>query len=119
MKFTDSHEWLKVEQDLGVMGITTHAQKELGEIVSIELPQVGSHVQKGDPICVLESTKAAVDVYAPISGEIIEVNTKLLESVDLINTSSEKEGWLCKIKVLNHSDLEALLSKEAYEKSLA
>ncbi len=118
MKFTDSHEWLRIEDEMGVMGITKHAQKELGEIVSVELPKVGAQVQKGDPVCVLESTKAAVDVYAPVTGEIVEVNPLLNTSVDLLNTASETEGWLCKIKVFNLSDLESLLSLDEYEKTV-
>ena len=115
MKYTESHEWIHMDQGIGVMGITKHAQKELGEIVSIELPKVGAKINKGEPICVLESTKAAVDVYAPVTGEIVEVNASVVETIDLLNTSPEKEGWLCKVKVFKLSDLESLLSKEQYK----
>lgn len=117
MKFTDSHEWFLMDGSVGAMGITAHAQKELGEIVSIELPKVGTRVVKGDPICVLESTKAAVDVYAPVTGEIVEINPLLYTSVDLLNESPQTDGWLCKIKVTKLSDVETLLSKEQYEKN--
>lgn len=118
MKYTESHEWLDLKGDEGVMGITSHAQKELGEIVSIELPKVGAKVEKGEPICVLESTKAAVDVYAPISGEIIEINPLLQESINLLNEDAENEGWLCKIRVFKENELDHLLSKEEYLLSL-
>lgn len=114
MKFTDSHEWIRVEGGIGTVGITEHAQKELGEVVYIELPSVGKYVQAGDEIAVLESTKAAADIYSPVSGEIIEINQKLGDFIHHINTSAEKEGWLFKIKLSIPSEADALLSQEAY-----
>ena len=114
MKFTDSHEWIRVEEGIGTVGITDHAQKELGEVVYIELPSVGKCVQAGDEIAVLESTKAAADIYSPVSGEIIEINQKLGDFIHQINASAEKEGWLFKIKLSDQSETGKLLDKEAY-----
>jgi glycine cleavage system H protein len=114
MKFTDSHEWIKVENDIGTVGITDVAQRELGEVVFVELPAVGKHVKAGQEIAVLESTKAAADIYAPVSGEIVEINQKLLDFVYHINQSPEQEGWLFKIKVAFPQELDALLTREQY-----
>ena len=114
MKFTDSHEWIKVENGIGIVGITHHAQNELGEVVYIELPSVGKRVKAGQEVAVLESTKAAADIYAPVSGEIIEINQSLNGFADKINKHPEAEGWLFKIKLDNFSEMEALLTHEQY-----
>ena len=114
MKFTESHEWVKVENDTGVVGITAHAQKELGEIVYVELPQVGKRIQAGEEAAILESTKAAADIYSPVSGEVIEINLALKQTVALINEQSETEGWLFKIKLADPSELDTLLDHEHY-----
>src|SRR5579863_2931628 len=97
MKFTDSHEWIKVENGIGTVGITDQAQRELGEVVYVELPAVGKQVKAGQEVAVLESTKAAADIYSPVSGEVIEINQKLLDFVHYINQSAEQGGWLFKI----------------------
>jgi glycine cleavage system H protein len=114
MKFTESHEWIKVENGIGTVGITDVAQKELGEIVFVELPSIGKHVKAGQEIAVLESTKAAADIYSPVTGEIIEINQKLVDFVQDINRSAEKEGWLFKIKLKDPKELERLLTREQY-----
>ncbi len=114
MKFTDSHEWIQVAHGVGTVGITDQAQRELGEVVHVELPATGKHVQAGQEIAVLESTKAAADIYAPVSGEIVEINQKLIDFVHHINTSAEKEGWLFKIKIADHKELETLLTRDEY-----
>lgn len=114
MRFTESHEWIKVEDNIGIVGITDHAQKELGQVVYVELPPVGKRVKAGEEIAVLESTKAAADIYAPVSGEIIEINQKLVDFIHHINSSAESEGWLFKIKLHAPSELGTLLSKEDY-----
>ncbi|HEY2811816.1 MAG TPA: glycine cleavage system protein GcvH [Rhabdochlamydiaceae bacterium] len=116
MKFTDSHEWIKIENDIGIVGITDVAQRELGEIVYVELPAVGKQVKAGQEIAVLESTKAAADIYSPVSGEIIEINQKLLDFIHHINKSAEQEGWLFKIKLAQPKELEGLLTREQYLK---
>jgi glycine cleavage system H protein len=114
MRFTDSHEWIKVEGGVGTVGITDHAQKELGEVVYIELPAVGKQVKAGQEVAVLESTKAAADIYSPVSGEIVEINQKLGDFIHHINASAEAEGWLFKIKLLDLSEVEKLLKREQY-----
>jgi len=114
MKYTDSHEWILVNGDTGKIGITDHAQQELGEVVYIELPEVGRKVTKGEEIAVLESTKAASDIYAPVSGTIIEVNGKVKEDPTLLNRSSENEGWVCSVSLSDPNELEGLLEQQAY-----
>ncbi len=114
MKFTDSHEWIHVEDEIGTVGITHHAQKELGEVVFIELPAVGKRVKAGQEVAVLESTKAAADIYSPVSGEIVEINQKLGDFIHHINSSAETEGWLFKLKLSDHSETDKLLDREEY-----
>ncbi len=98
MEFTETHEWLDLQGEIGTVGITDHAQKELGEIVYVELPKIGQEVQKGQEICVLESTKAATDVYAPMSGTIVAVNEALRETPSKINEKAQSDGWLFQIR---------------------
>lgn len=96
---TEYHDWIEYDTLEAKIGITKVAQEELGEIVYLELPEVGTRVQKGDQIAVLESTKAAIDVYAPLSGTILEINEVLKTNTDLLNASPEKDGWLYKLKM--------------------
>ncbi len=114
MRFTDSHEWIKVENGIGTVGITHQAQKQLGEVVYVELPAVGKQVQAGQEVAVLESTKAAADIYSPVSGEIVEINQKLCDFIHHINSSAEAEGWLFKIKLSNYSEIDKLLNRNQY-----
>jgi glycine cleavage system H protein len=114
MKYTQTHEWISVDGEMGTVGITNHAQQELGEIVYIELPQRGKSVCAGEEVAVLESTKAAADVYSPVSGEIVAVNLSLKESPHHLNDKAETEGWLFKIKLTKPDELETLLSQEQY-----
>lgn len=118
MKYTETHEWVKLVGDVATVGITDHAQKELGEIVYIELPLKGSFVKKGEEGIVLESTKAAIDLYYPLSGTIVDVNTSLQENPEKINRSPERDGWFFKIKVDNKKEFESLLDADNYKKSL-
>jgi glycine cleavage system H protein len=115
MRFTASHEWIHLDKTTGTVGITSYALKELGEIVFVELPKVGKNVKNGDEVCVLESTKAAVDIYTPVSGKIVEVNRELVSDLKRINQSPEKEGWLFKIQITDPKEYENLLYKEEYE----
>lgn len=115
MKYTDSHEWIELQGPVGTVGVTYHAQKELGDIVFVELPTVGKTVKKGLEVAVLESTKAAADVYSPLSGTILEVNEKLKEEAGLINVSPEKEGWLYKIKLSDPAEMDKLLDLSEYQ----
>lgn len=120
MKFTESHEWIETNatKDIGTVGVTHYAQKELGEIVYVELPGVGKQVKAAAEAAVLESTKAAADVYSPVSGTIVEINQQLSATPELVNNSPEKEGWLFKIKLSNPSELNALKDRDAYLNTL-
>ena len=115
MKFSDSHEWVAVDGDVATVGVSNHAQEELGDIVFVELPEQGKTVGKGEAAAVLESTKAAADIYAPISGEIIEVNGALEEASELINESPESDGWIFKLRVSDASELNSLMDAAAYK----
>ncbi|WP_079989458.1 glycine cleavage system protein GcvH [Candidatus Protochlamydia phocaeensis] len=119
MKFTDSHEWIEMETtDVARVGVSQYAQKELGDIVYIELPTAGRPLNAGQEAAVLESTKAAADVYSPASGTIIEVNERLANAPELVNQSPEKEGWLFKIRLSNPSELDLLMEQKDYQAML-
>ena len=115
MHFSETHEWLRLEGSIGTVGITQYAQKELGEIVFIELPKVGQKVKAGQEISVLESTKAAADAYAPVSGTIIAVNELLRSAPSTINQDPEIRGWLFKIELSHPHELEHLLTSAQYK----
>ena len=114
MKYTQSHEWIQIEGDIGVVGITKYAQQELGEIVHVELPHVGQEIDVGDEVAVLESTKAAADIYSPVSGKVLSVNQKIKDDLELINKSPESVGWHFKIKLEDHRELEILYDEKQY-----
>jgi glycine cleavage system H protein len=118
LKYTESHEWVRLESDGSVtIGITDHAQEALGDIVFLELPEAGKAVSAGDAIAVIESVKAASDIYAPLSGEIVESNTALAASPDQVN-SEPYDSWLFKLKPSDAAALDKLLSAEAYGESI-
>lgn len=119
MKFTDSHEWVKIEGEIGTIGITAYAQKELGEVIHIELPNIGKHLKAGEEAAVLESTKAAADIYSPVTGEVLEINQNLNGFPEKINHSPEDRGWLFKVKLGNFTEIENLLNKEEYLKLIS
>ncbi len=114
LKYTESHEWIRVEGDQCRVGITEFAQSQLADLTFVDLPEVGSTVSAGDEVAVVESVKAASDVYSPLSGEILEVNEELSSSPERINEDSFGEGWLFVLKSANPSDLDELLDAEAY-----
>lgn len=114
MKFTQSHEWVVLDGKIATVGITNFAQEQLGEIVYVELPELEKEVKQGGEVCVLESTKAASDVYSPLSGQIVEVNHTLKQDTGKINQSAEKEGWLFKIKLSNLTEYDQLLTEKEY-----
>lgn len=119
LKYTATHEWIKLEKEnTARVGITDHAQALLGDIVFVELPALKKQAKKGEEICVLESVKAAADVYAPLSGEIIEINPALSDAPELINSDSYGEGWLFCIKFSDPKELETFLTAEEYEKNI-
>ena len=111
--YTEDHEWIRVDGDTAVVGITNHAQEQLGDLVFVELPEVGRTVEKGEDAVVVESVKAASDVYAPIAGEVTEVNEAVSGDPTLINSSAESDGWLLKLKISDTSELDGLMSEEA------
>ncbi|MCK5706077.1 MAG: glycine cleavage system protein GcvH [Candidatus Aureabacteria bacterium] len=116
--YTNSHEWLKIEEGTVTVGITDFAQKELTDIVFVELPEVSKKVEKGDPVAVVESVKTASDIYAPIAGEIIEVNEALSERPELINEDAFNKGWIFKIKFDGEIKGQEYLDSNAYLKAI-
>ncbi|MGQ2902377.1 MAG: glycine cleavage system protein GcvH [Neoaquamicrobium sediminum] len=113
--FTEDHEWLRVEGGVATVGITDYAQEQLGDLVFVELPEVGKALSKGDAAVVVESVKAASDVYAPADGEITEVNDKLSSDPALVNSSAAGDGWLWKMKLADESQLEGLMDEAGYK----
>ena len=120
LKFLDSHEWIKVDDNTVIVGISDHAQNELGEVVFVELPAIGDEFVLGDEVAVVESVKAASEVYTPISGEVIEVNDALEENPELVNTSPYEDGWFFKLKVSdeNLGSIDSLMTAEEYSSML-
>jgi glycine cleavage system H protein len=112
--FTKEHEWVRVEGDTATVGISNHAQEQLGDIVFAEVPEVGRRVIKGQEAAVVESVKAASDVYAPVSGEVIEGNQAVADNPALINSDPEGEGWFFKLKLDNPGELDGLMDEDAY-----
>jgi glycine cleavage system H protein len=117
--YTSDHEWLAIEDTVATLGITDHAQDALGEIVFVESPDIGAACIKGEAIAVVESVKAASDIYAPINGEVIEVNTLLEDSPEMVNESPETEGWFIKIRLEESFETDSYMSKEEYLASIA
>ncbi|MEM8730817.1 MAG: glycine cleavage system protein GcvH [Pseudomonadota bacterium] len=115
MKFTEEHEWLRPENDLIVVGITEHATEQLGDLVFVELPEVGATVAKDDEIVVIESVKAASDICAPLDGEIVEVNEALVEAPAMANEDPQGNGWFFKIKPADLSQMDAYMDEAAYK----
>jgi len=116
IKYSKEHEWIKIEGDIGTIGITQHATEMLGDIVFVELPDVGSAVEKDGSAGVVESTKAASDVYTPISGEIMENNQTIVDDPAKINSDPENGAWFFKLKIKDKSELDSLMNKEEYDK---
>ncbi|WP_022694940.1 glycine cleavage system protein GcvH [Ponticaulis koreensis] len=115
VKYTEDHEWVSVEGDTATVGITSYAAEQLGDVVFVELPDVGASFEKGDDMAVVESVKAASDVYAPVSGDVIEANTKLSDAPETVNEAPDSEGWFAKIKLSNPSELDSLMDDAAYK----
>jgi glycine cleavage system H protein len=116
LKYTKEHEWLKVEGDVATVGITDYAQKELGDVVFVELPQVGAKVEQMKPFGVIEAVKAVSDLFSPLTGEVTEVNSQLESQSNLINSDPYGQGWIIKIKVKDSKELESLLPSADYRK---
>ncbi|MFO7941158.1 MAG: glycine cleavage system protein GcvH [Bacillota bacterium] len=116
--YTEDHEWLKVEDGVGTMGITDHAQDELGDIVFVELPEEEEELSQGDALGVVESVKAVSDIYMPVSGTIVEANEEVLDAPELVNSDPYGEGWLVKIRIEDESELDGLLNADDYQATL-
>lgn len=114
VKFTEDHEWVLVDGDIATIGITNYAQEQLGDVVFVELPDVGKEIEKGDEAAVVESVKAASEVYAPLSGEVIEINGVLDETPAKVNEDAEGAGWFVKMKLSDASELDELMDEAAY-----
>ena len=117
-KYSQTHEWAKVDGELATVGITDHAQEALGDITFLELPKPGIKIEKGKECGVIESVKAASDIYAPVSGEIAETNTSLESAPEQINSSPYDAGWFFKVKAIDHSEIDTLMDSSAYEEFL-
>lgn len=115
VKYTEDHEWVSVEGDTATVGITSYAAEQLGDVVFVELPDVGASFEKGDDMAVVESVKAASDVYAPVSGDVIEANTKLSDAPETVNEAPDSDGWFAKIKLSNPSEFDSLMDDAAYK----
>ena len=113
--FTEEHEWIKIDGDVGIVGISPYAATQLGDVVFVELPDVGKEVTKGDEAAVVESVKAASEVYAPITGEVTEINTALEDAPETVNASADGDGWFYKMKISDASELESLMDEAAYK----
>ena len=116
--YSKDHEWILVQDTVGTIGITDYAQHELGDVVYVDLPEVGDTFEAGDPFGSVESVKAVSEVFCPISGEVVEVNSKLEESPELINQSPHEKAWMVKVRITNPDELKELLSAEEYEEYL-
>lgn len=114
-KYTEEHEWVLVEDQLVTVGITDFAQDALGDVVFVELPEIGTLLEAGKPFGVVESVKAVSDVYAPVSGEVIEINEELPDAPETINTSPYEDGWMIKIKISDATELDDLMDADAYQ----
>lgn len=116
LKFTEDHEWLEVDGNITTVGITKHAVEQLGDLVFIDLPKIGSALSQGDSAATVESVKAASDVYCPLQGEIVEINTAIADDPSLVNTDPEAAGWFFRIKLADPQAAETLLDRTAYDK---
>jgi glycine cleavage system H protein len=114
VQYTNEHEWIRVEGDVGTIGITNYAQEQLGDVVFVDVPQVGRKVAKGESIAVVESVKAASDIFAPVSGEVVEANAALTDSPGDVNAEPMGKGWFFKIRLSNKSELDGLMDEAAY-----
>ena len=117
-RYTKDHEWVRLDGDTATVGVSKHAAEQLGDVVFVELPEVGRRVEKGKEAAVVESVKAASEVYAPVSGEVVEVNSALTDAPQTVNESAEGEGWFLKLRVADASELDDLMDEAAYREYL-
>ena len=119
LRFTADHEWLRIDGDVAVVGITEHAQEQLGDLVFVELPASGKSFEKGAPAAVVESVKAAFDVYAPISGQVVETNETIVSDPTIVNSDPGGNGWFFKLKIADSSEIDSLMDEKTYKAQLA
>ena len=119
LRYTKEHEWVRLDGDLATVGISDYAQEQLGELVFVELPEIGRQVSQGGSLAVVESVKAASDVYAPVGGEVVETNGDLENDPGLVNRSAEGDGWFCKLRIADRAELTQLMDAAAYKAYLA
>jgi glycine cleavage system H protein len=119
MRFTKDHEWVEAQGDIATIGVTAYAAEQLGDVVFVELPDVGKTVKTGEALAVVESVKAASDVYAPVSGQVVEVNAGLPDAPETVNAEPEKDGWFARLKLSNPAELDTLMDRAAYEQFLS
>ncbi len=115
MRFTKDHEWVALDGDIATIGISAYAAQQLGDVVFVETPEVGKVFKAGDPLAVVESVKAASDVYAPIAGTVVETHTALSDTPETVNLDPEGSGWFAKVKIADPAQVEALMDRDAYE----
>jgi len=114
LKYTKDHEWISVDGDVGTVGLTPFAQEKLGDLVFVELPEVGATFGQGQTACTVESVKAAADVYAPVGGEVIAINQRVVDEPSLVNAAPTGDGWLFRIRVRNAAEVDGLMDEQAY-----
>lgn len=118
LRYTPEHEWIRTEGDRGVVGITYFAQEQLGDVVFVELPKIGAQIEEGKPFGVVESVKTASDLYAPVSGQVVEINEQLVDRPELVNEDPYGNGWMIAIRMTNPTQLNTLLTSDKYEATL-
>ena len=118
LRYTETHEWLKIQNNIAIIGITDHAQAELTDIVFVELPEIGKEVKKEEELCVVESVKSVSEIYSPISGKVVDVNKKLDDSPEIINESPYDDGWLVELEIKDKSEIDSFLDAASYKKIL-
>ena len=119
LKYTEDHEWAKIEGDVAIIGITDYAQGELGDVVFVELPEVGSTISKGETFGTIEAVKAVADLFAPLSGEVVEVNEKLGAEPETVNKDPYGEGWMIKVKLSDPAEVDSLMNAKQYKEKIA
>jgi glycine cleavage system H protein len=117
-RFTKDHEWVRLDGDIAIIGITDYAQSQLGDVVYVELPEIGGRIEQGKEAAIVESVKAASDVYAPVSGEVVEVNEALADDPGKVNADAMGEGWFLKVRVADVKQLDGLMDEAAYQRFL-